>query len=156
MSRSELLRGLPSPCSKRARREDTSDDWSRHTAGYPKIPFWLKPPGGWPRRLPRTGEAGRSLLSRPRPSRWAQAGPGALPKRRDRSPSAIVVAPISRTIRDIAPEVRLGSEQVWQRECAASCDNLLTVPKVRLKAHRSRTRSSNWTGRSASHWRSAI
>ncbi len=43
--------------------------------------------------------------------------------------SAVVIAPISRTIRDIASEVRLGLEQGLPKECAASCDNLLTVPK---------------------------
>lgn len=50
--------------------------------------------------------------------------------------SAVVVAPISRTIRDIASEVRLGSEQGLPEECAASCDNLLTVPKEEIgRAH---------------------
>ena len=43
--------------------------------------------------------------------------------------SGVVIAPISRTIRDIASEVRLGPEQGLPEECAASCDNLLTVPK---------------------------
>ena len=43
--------------------------------------------------------------------------------------SAVIIAPISRTIRDIASEVRLGLEQGLPKECAASCDNLLTVPK---------------------------
>jgi mRNA interferase MazF len=46
--------------------------------------------------------------------------------------SGIVIAPISRTIRDIASEVRLGPEQGLPEECAASCDNLLTVPKNRF------------------------
>lgn len=44
--------------------------------------------------------------------------------------SAVVTAPISRTIRAIASEVRLGREQGLPEECAASCDNLLTVPKA--------------------------
>ena len=47
--------------------------------------------------------------------------------------SGVVVAPISRTIRDIASEIRLGSEQGLPEECAASCDSLLTVPKDRLE-----------------------
>jgi mRNA interferase MazF len=47
--------------------------------------------------------------------------------------SAVVIAPISRTIRDIASEIRLGPEQGLPEECVASCDNLLTVPKVRLE-----------------------
>ncbi len=47
--------------------------------------------------------------------------------------SAVVVAPISRTIRDIASEVRLSSEQGLPEECTASCDNLLTVPKDRFE-----------------------
>jgi mRNA interferase MazF len=47
--------------------------------------------------------------------------------------SGVVVAPISRTIRDIASEIRLGSEQGVPEECAASCDSLLTVPKDRLE-----------------------
>lgn len=47
--------------------------------------------------------------------------------------SAVVIAPISRTIRDIASEVRLGTEQGLPEDCAASCDNLLTVPKDRFE-----------------------
>jgi mRNA interferase MazF len=47
--------------------------------------------------------------------------------------SAVVIAPISRTIRDIASEVRLGPGQGLQEDCVASCDNLLTVPKDRLE-----------------------
>ena len=45
---------------------------------------------------------------------------------------AVVVAPISRTIRDIASEVRLGLEEGLPQESAASCDNLLTLPKDRF------------------------
>jgi mRNA interferase MazF len=37
------------------------------------------------------------------------------------------------TIRDIASEVRMGPEQGLPEECAASCDNLLTVPKDRFE-----------------------
>jgi len=46
--------------------------------------------------------------------------------------SGVVVAPITRTIRSIASEVRLGTEEGLPQECVASCDNLITVPKARL------------------------
>lgn len=46
--------------------------------------------------------------------------------------AALVVAPITRTIREIASEVRLGQSQGLPEECAANCDNLLTVPKDRF------------------------
>lgn len=47
--------------------------------------------------------------------------------------SAVVVAPVSRTIRDIASEIRMGPEQGLPEECVASCDNLLTLPKDRVE-----------------------
>lgn len=47
--------------------------------------------------------------------------------------SGVVIAPISRTIREIASEVQLGTEQGLPEDCAASCDNLLTVPKDRFE-----------------------
>lgn len=43
--------------------------------------------------------------------------------------SAVVVAPITRTIRDIASEVSLGPDEGLPEECVASCDNVLTIPK---------------------------
>lgn len=46
--------------------------------------------------------------------------------------SAVVVAPITRTIRGIASEVPLGSAEGLPEDCVASCDNLLTVPKSSL------------------------
>lgn len=46
--------------------------------------------------------------------------------------AAVVVAPITRTVRKIASEVRLGPDQGLAEECVANCDNLLTVPKNRL------------------------
>lgn len=46
--------------------------------------------------------------------------------------SAVVVAPLTRTIRGIASEVKLGSDEGLPDECVASCDNLITVPKDRL------------------------
>lgn len=45
---------------------------------------------------------------------------------------AIVVAPVTRTVRDIASEVRLGLDHGLPEESVAGCDNLLTVPKERL------------------------
>jgi mRNA interferase MazF len=72
---------------------------------------------------------------------WADLGPPAgrrpvlLLSRNAAIPvlSAVVTAPISRTIRDIASELRLGPEQGLPVECAASFDNLLTVPKNRFE-----------------------
>lgn len=49
--------------------------------------------------------------------------------------SAVVVAPISRTIREIASEVSLGQEEGLPEECVANCDNVLTVPKDVLDEH---------------------
>lgn len=43
--------------------------------------------------------------------------------------AAVVVAPVTRTVRKIATEVRLGPDHGLPEECAANCDNLLTVPK---------------------------
>ena len=42
--------------------------------------------------------------------------------------AAVIVAPITRTVRDIASEVRLGPDHGLPEEGVASCDNLLTVP----------------------------
>lgn len=47
--------------------------------------------------------------------------------------TGVVIAPISRTIREIASEVRMGLEHGLPEECVASCDNLLTVPKDRFE-----------------------
>jgi mRNA interferase MazF len=47
---------------------------------------------------------------------------------------AVTVAPISRTIRGIRSEVVLGPTHGLPDECAVSCDNLITVPKVDLDA----------------------
>ncbi len=46
--------------------------------------------------------------------------------------SAVVVVPITRTIRGIASEVPLGSSEGLPEDCVASCDNLMTVPKGAL------------------------
>ena len=42
--------------------------------------------------------------------------------------STIVVAPVTRAIRDIPTELRLGPEEGLPDECVASFDNLETVP----------------------------
>ena len=72
---------------------------------------------------------------------WADLGPPAgqrpvLVLSRDAAISVlsgVVIAPISRTIRDLASEVRLAPEQGLPEECAVSYDNLLTVPKDRFQ-----------------------
>lgn len=46
--------------------------------------------------------------------------------------AAVVVAPVTRTVREIASEVGLGPYQGLPEECVANCDALLTVPKERL------------------------
>lgn len=46
--------------------------------------------------------------------------------------SAVVVAPISRTIREIDSEIPLGRDEGLPEESAASLDNLLSVPKARF------------------------
>ena len=43
--------------------------------------------------------------------------------------TAVLVAPATRTIRNIPTEVRLGRADGMPAECALSFDNLLTVPK---------------------------
>jgi mRNA interferase MazF len=41
----------------------------------------------------------------------------------------VVVAPVTKTIRGIPSELRLGSEEGLDVECVASMDNVLTLPK---------------------------
>ena len=48
--------------------------------------------------------------------------------------NALLVAPATRTIRNIASEVNLGREDGMPEDCALSFDNLLTVPKALLTA----------------------
>lgn len=48
---------------------------------------------------------------------------------------AVMVAPITRTIRGIASEVPLGTQEGLPEECVATCDNLMTVPKVAIEDH---------------------
>lgn len=44
----------------------------------------------------------------------------------------VVAAPVTRTIRDIPSELRLGPDDGMPTECAASFDNLRVVPKSLL------------------------
>jgi mRNA interferase MazF len=46
--------------------------------------------------------------------------------------TSVLVAPATRTIRDIPTEVRLGRGDGMPDECALSFDNLTTVPKALL------------------------
>jgi mRNA interferase MazF len=46
--------------------------------------------------------------------------------------SAIVVAPVSRTVRGIPSELALGQAEGLGVECAASFDNLATIPRQAL------------------------
>jgi len=46
--------------------------------------------------------------------------------------NAVLVAPATRTIRDIATHVRLGPEDGMPTECALTFDNLVMVPKPLL------------------------
>jgi mRNA interferase MazF len=48
--------------------------------------------------------------------------------------NAVLVAPATRTVRDIPTEVALGAEDGMPDECALSFDNLTTVPKALLTA----------------------
>lgn len=48
--------------------------------------------------------------------------------------TGIVVAPVTRTIRDIPTEVRLGPDEGLPVECAASFDNLQRVRRSALAA----------------------
>jgi mRNA interferase MazF len=45
---------------------------------------------------------------------------------------SLVVALVTRTVRDLPSEVPLGRRQGLPRPCVASLDNLLTVPRERL------------------------
>ena len=46
--------------------------------------------------------------------------------------TSVLVAPATRTIRDIPTEVRLGSADGMPEECALTFDNVTTVPKALL------------------------
>jgi len=47
--------------------------------------------------------------------------------------AAIVVAPVTRTVRSIPTEIRLGSEEGLAVECVASFDNLQRVRRAALR-----------------------
>ena len=46
--------------------------------------------------------------------------------------NALLVAPATRTIREIATQVRLGPQDGMPTECALTFDHLVTVPKALL------------------------
>jgi mRNA interferase MazF len=46
--------------------------------------------------------------------------------------NTVLAAPITRTVRDIPTEVRLGADDGMPSDCAASLDNLRVVPKAYL------------------------
>jgi len=46
--------------------------------------------------------------------------------------TSVTVAAVTRTIRNIAVEVRLGQENGMPTECVVNLDNILTIPKSRL------------------------
>lgn len=46
--------------------------------------------------------------------------------------TSVVVAPVTRTIREIPTEIRLGVEEGLNDECVASCDSLQRVPRAAL------------------------
>ncbi len=49
-----------------------------------------------------------------------------------RALNAVLVAPVTSTLRDIPTAVRLGLGDGLDRECIASLDNLTLLPKVRF------------------------
>jgi mRNA interferase MazF len=71
----------------------------------------------WWYELPGSGRRPGCILTR-------QAAIGVL--------NAVLVAPATRTIREIPTHVRLGPEDGMPIECALSFDNLVTVPKSLL------------------------
>jgi mRNA interferase MazF len=48
--------------------------------------------------------------------------------------SAVTVAPVTTTIRGIAVEGPLGSEDGLPKPCAVNCDSLVTIPKANLES----------------------
>ena len=49
--------------------------------------------------------------------------------------NAVAVAPVTSTIRDISSEVYLDEDDGLFGPCAANFDNIVTVPKSKLKGH---------------------
>lgn len=52
-----------------------------------------------------------------------------------RALNAVLVAPLTTTIRDIPTAVRLGPADGIDRECVAALDNLTLLPKDRFRQH---------------------
>lgn len=50
--------------------------------------------------------------------------------------SGIVIAPLTRTVRDIASEVAVGRREGLSERCAINCDNLATIAKDLLSERR--------------------
>jgi mRNA interferase MazF len=46
--------------------------------------------------------------------------------------TSITVAPITRTIRGIRSEVRIGEDQGLPEDCVITCDNVITIPQESL------------------------
>lgn len=46
--------------------------------------------------------------------------------------TSITVAPITRTVRGIGSEVRIGPDHGLPEQCVITCDNLLTIPQTLL------------------------
>jgi len=69
---------------------------------------------------------------------WAEAGdkrrPVLVVTRSEAVPvlTGIVVAPVTRTIRDIPTEIRLGESEGLQEDCVASFDNLQRIRRTAL------------------------
>jgi mRNA interferase MazF len=55
---------------------------------------------------------------------------------------AVLVTPVTQTIRHIPTHVRLGPEDGMPTECALTFDNLVTVPKALLTERMTRLRSA--------------
>jgi len=45
---------------------------------------------------------------------------------------SIVVALVTRTVRELPTEVRVGQQEGLPRPCVVNLDNILTIPKARL------------------------
>ncbi|MEX2624764.1 MAG: type II toxin-antitoxin system PemK/MazF family toxin [Acidimicrobiia bacterium] len=79
-------------------------------------------------KIPRRGEIWYARLDRLRP---------VVVMHRDfagRNLGAVLVAPLTTTIRDIPTAVRLGPDQGLDRECIASLDNLTLLSRDRLES----------------------
>jgi mRNA interferase MazF len=82
-------------------------------------------------KIPRRGEIWYARLDRLRP---------VVVMHRDfagRNLGAVLVAPLTTTIRDIPTAVRLGPDQGLDRECIASLDNLTLLSRDRLESRHS-------------------